>query len=99
MQNSRDFPNEMFKSHRHRRTDPRRQTTHSVRSCGGFWMRIINPSGNLSNMLSLKGELSETPGANSQLELVVVAVSDRLLQCSYVEGQEIPVSTTVTDIL
>ena len=29
----------------------------------------------------------------------VVAVSDRLLQMSYVEGQEIPVSTAVSDIL
>ena len=69
------------------------------KTCGGFWMRIINPSGNLSNMLQIRGELSEQPGANSQLELVICAVSDRLLQCSYVEGQEIPVSTTVTDIL
>eukprot|EP01043_Picozoa_sp_COSAG02_P042303 COSAG02_NODE_3587_length_6520_cov_6.037060_1_plen_98_part_00 len=38
-------------------------------------------------------------GQSSQLELVICAVSDRLLQCSYVEGQEIPVSTSVTDIL
>ena len=69
------------------------------KTCGGFWMRIINPSGNLSNMLQIRGELSDTPGQSSQLELVICAVSDRLLQCSYVEGQEIPVSTSVTDIL
>ena len=67
--------------------------------CGGYWCRIINPSGNLSNMLQIRGELSETPRQSSQLELVICAVSDRLLQCSYVEGQEIPVSTSVTDIL
>lgn len=63
-------------------------------------MRIINPtSGNLSNMLQIRGELSAQPGHSSQLELVVCAVPDRLLRRSYVEGQEIPVSTTVTDIL
>ena len=48
--------------------------------CGGVYMRIINPSGNLSNMLQIRGELSETPGNNSALELVVCAVSDRLLE-------------------
>ena len=63
-------------------------------------MRIINPtSGNLSNMLQIRGELPAQPGHSSQLELVVCAVPERLLQRSYVEGQEIPVSTTVTDIL
>ena len=69
------------------------------RTCGGFYMRIINPSGNLSNMLQIRGDLNTDISADSQLELVVCAVSDRLLQCEYAEGQEIPVSTRVTDIL
>lgn len=70
--------------------------TTAVANCGkvsGFFaIRVLNPSGSLSNMLTIRGDLSENPGASSQLELVVVAVSDRLLQMSYVEGQEIPVS-------
>ena len=69
------------------------------RTCGGFYMRIINPSGNLSNMLQIRGDLNTDISADSQLELVVCAVSDRLLQCEYADGQEIPISTRVTDIL
>ena len=69
------------------------------RTCGGFYMRIINPSGNLSNMLQIRGDLNTDISADSKVELVVCAVSDRLLQCEYAEGQEIPVSTRVTDIL
>ena len=69
------------------------------RTCGGFYMRILNPSGNLSNVMRISGELNATPGGAAGLELVVCCVSDRLLQCEYVEGQEIPTATRVTDIL
>ena len=62
-------------------------------------MRIINPSGNLSNMLQIRGDLNTDISADSKVELVVCAVSDRLRQCEYAEGQEIPVSMRVTDIL
>ena len=66
---------------------------------GGFYMRIINPSGSLSNICNIRGELSQQPGTTADLQLVVVAVSDRLLECEYSEGQEIPSSTRVSDIL
>ena len=66
---------------------------------GGFYMRIINPSGSLSNVCNIRGELSQQPGTTADLQLVVVAVSDRLLECEYNEGQEIPSSTRVSDIL
>ena len=50
-------------------------------------------------MCNIRGELSQAPGAASQLEMVVVAVSDRLLECEYTQGEEIPSSTRVSDIL
>ena len=28
------------------------------RTCGGFYMRIINPSGNLSNLLQIRGDFT-----------------------------------------
>ena len=62
-------------------------------------MRIINPSGSLSNICNIPGELSQQPGTTADLQLVVVAVSDRLLECEYSEGQEIPTATRVSDIL
>ena len=68
-------------------------------SAGGLYMRIINPSGSLSNVCNIRGELSQQPGTTADLQLVVVAVSDRLLECEYSEGQEIPSSTRVSDIL
>ena len=69
------------------------------RTYGGFYMRILNPSGNLSNAMRNSRELNATPGGAAGLELVACCVSDRLLQCGYVEGQEIPTATRVTDIL
>ena len=66
---------------------------------GGLYMRIINPSGSLSNICNIRGELSQQPGTTADLQLVVVGVSGRSLECEYSEGQEIPTATRVSDIM
>ena len=62
-------------------------------------MRIITPSGSLSNICNIRGELSQAPGTNSQLEMIVVAVHDKLLECEYSQNQEMLTRTSVSDLM
>jgi hypothetical protein len=61
-----------------------------------FMNRTITNSGNLSNVLTYRAKLTNSPHASAQEELVCIAIYDNLLNIQYAPPASLPVSTTVS---
>ena len=64
-----------------------------------YMMRILTPPNSLSNVLSIRGNLSHTPLAGAKQQLVIVCVHDELWNMQYAPPAELPISTTKQPIV
>ena len=64
-----------------------------------YMMRILTPPNSLSNVLSIRGNLSHTPLAGAKQQLVIICVHDELWNMQYAPPAELPISTTKQPIV
>jgi hypothetical protein len=65
-------------------------------------LRLLTPESELSNELQIRGQLNDqlpSDGTERAQQMVIITIADRLLDIQYAPPQEIPVSTTVNDLL
>jgi hypothetical protein len=62
-------------------------------------LRLLTPESELTNELQVRGTLSGEYDTVSKQQMVIISVADRLLDIAYAPPQELPVSTTVNNLL
>ena len=64
-----------------------------------FMVRLLSPPNSLSNQLNIRGTLNGNPAASAQEEMVVIVISDSLLNVEWAQGSSMPISTSVNAII
>ena len=64
-----------------------------------FMVRLLSPPNSLSNQLNIRGTLHDSPAASAQEEMVVIVISDSLLNVEWAQGSSMPISTSVNAII
>ena len=64
----------------------------------GYFVRMILPPNSLSNVLTVRCTLDDTPQATAKQNLTIVAVHDSLWTMQYAPPAELPIETKVSPI-
>ena len=64
----------------------------------GYFVRMILPPNSLSNVLTVRCNLAQEPGALAKQHLTIVAVHDSLWTMQYAAPAELPIETKVSPI-
>jgi hypothetical protein len=64
----------------------------------GYFVRMILPPNSLSNVLTVRCNLAQAPGALARQQLTIVAVHDSLWTMQYAPPAELPIETKVSPI-
>jgi hypothetical protein len=63
-------------------------------------LRLLSPEGGeLSNELQIRGTLTASPEEAARQEFVIISVSDQLLNIAYKPPSEMPVSTSIAELV
>ena len=69
------------------------------RTSGFFCAELQNPPGTLATDLAIRAQLHARPGSKADMEMVVIAVSDSLVNIGWTEGNSVASLTEINPIV